>query len=72
MLGRPVAERRRKLPEAATLENPPGSESQTEGSMWALPETADFMEKFECCKAWFNTCPQGLSAPGAAGKEKDL
>jgi hypothetical protein len=40
--------------------------------MWALPETADFMEKFECCKAWFNTCPQGLSAPGAAGKEKDL
>ena len=41
---------------AATLENPPGSESQTEGSMWALPETADFMERFDCAKAWFNTC----------------
>ena len=32
------SQRRRKVPEAATLENPPGSESQTEGSMWALPE----------------------------------
>ena len=50
------SQRRRKVPEAATLENPPGSESQTEGSMWALPETADFMERFDCAKAWFNTC----------------
>lgn len=50
------SQRRRKVPEAATLENPPGSESQVEGSMWALPEVADFMEKFLCLKAWFNTC----------------
>lgn len=50
------SQRRRKVPEAATLENPPGSESQTEGSMWALPEVADFMEKFQCIKAWFNSC----------------
>ena len=57
MLGEIIqSQRRRKVPEAATLENPPGSESQTEGSMWALPETADFMERFDCAKAWFNTC----------------
>ena len=61
MLGEIIqSQRRRKVPEAATLENPPGSESQTEGSMWALPETADFMEKFECVKAWFNTCAYQL------------
>lgn len=50
------SQRKRKVPEAATLENPPGSETQTEGSMWALPEVADFMEKFQCVKAWFNSC----------------
>ena len=50
------SQRRRKVPEAATLENPPGTETQTEGSMWALPEVADFMEKFQCVKAWFNSC----------------
>ena len=34
MLGEIIqSQRRRKVPEAATLENPPGSESQTEGSM---------------------------------------
>ena len=61
MLGEIIqSQRRRKVPEAATLENPPGTESQTEGSMWALPETADFMEKFDCAKAWFNTCAYQL------------
>ena len=53
------SQRRRKVPEAATLENPPGSESQVEGSMWALPEVADFMEKFLCLTAWFNNERRG-------------
>ena len=61
MLGEIIQpQRRRKVPEAATLENLPGTESQTEGSLWGLPETADFMEKFDCTKAWFNTCAYQL------------
>ena len=57
LLGEQIqSQRRRQVPEAATLENPPGSKSQVEGSMWALPETMEWMEHFECLSAWFNTC----------------
>eukprot|EP00435_Cladocopium_sp_Y103_P050091 s2029_g15.t1 len=49
------SQRRRKVPEIATLENPPGTESQAEGSMWSLTETIDWMTKFQCAKAIFNT-----------------
>eukprot|EP00435_Cladocopium_sp_Y103_P014598 s616_g3.t1 len=50
------SQRRRRVPEVATLENPPGSEAQVEGPAWALPELIDFIRRFECTLAYFNTC----------------
>ena len=50
------SQRRRRVPQAGTLENPPGSESQFEGPAWKLPEVVSFMEKFRLETAIFNTC----------------
>eukprot|EP00435_Cladocopium_sp_Y103_P058389 s307_g20.t1 len=49
-------QRKRRVPECGTLENPPGSESQAEGPAWQLPEMLAFLKEFECQLATFNTC----------------
>ena len=50
------AQRRRGVPEAATLENPPGSETGFEGPSWELPEAKQFTEQFNILWADYNTC----------------
>ena len=50
------SQRRRKVPRAGTLENPPGSESQEEGPAWCLPEWMQFETEFETGTALYNTC----------------
>ena len=50
------AQRRRGVPEAATLENPPGSETGFEGPSWELPESKQFHEQFEILWVEYNTC----------------
>eukprot|EP00435_Cladocopium_sp_Y103_P012240 s3598_g3.t1 len=37
-------QRKRRVPECGTLENPPGSESQAEGPAWQLPEMLAFLK----------------------------
>ena len=50
------SQRRRKVAQVGTLENPPGSPEQTEGPAWALPEVIEFMEKLKAKTALFNSC----------------
>ena len=50
------AQRRRGVPEAATLENPPGSETGFEGPSWELPESKQFREQFNITWVDYNTC----------------
>ena len=50
------SQRRRRVCLAGTLENPPGSEDQKEGTAWLLPEIQDFMKYFGATTALFNTC----------------
>ena len=50
------SQRKRRVPQAGTLENPPGSESQFEGPAWKLPEIVKFMDVFRLETAIFNTC----------------
>ena len=49
-------QRRKKLGEVATLENPPGSESGVDLPAWLLPEVKAFMQKCQTTSAKFNTC----------------
>ena len=49
-------QRRKKLGEVATLENPPGSESGVDLPAWLLPEVRSFMQKYQTTSARFNTC----------------
>eukprot|EP00435_Cladocopium_sp_Y103_P073963 s637_g46.t1 len=46
--------RRRKIPEASTLENPPGAANT--GSAWDLPEVMQALEDTGSSSAEFNTC----------------
>ena len=50
------SQRRRGVPEAATLENPPGSETGFEGPSWELPEAKQFREQFNVIWVDYNTC----------------
>ena len=36
------------MPQAGTLENPPGSSTREEGPAWELPEIKAFLDAFEC------------------------
>ena len=49
-------QRKRRVPQAGTLENPPGSDTKEEGPAWELPEVKTFMEVFEGKVADYNTC----------------
>ena len=51
-----LAQRRRKVPEAGSLENPPGTEGGPDGPMWLLPEVLAFMKDLNTQNASFNTC----------------
>ena len=46
----------RGVPEVATMENPPGSDTQFECPAWALPEVKEIMERTEANSVEFNTC----------------
>ena len=48
------ADQERRVPSAATLENPPGDEKC--GPAWELPEIKQSLEKVGACKVPFNTC----------------
>eukprot|EP00435_Cladocopium_sp_Y103_P055471 s826_g18.t1 len=50
------SQRRRAVPPAGTLENPPGSETKEEGPAWALPELISFEKDLGAITAIFNTC----------------
>ena len=50
------ASRRRGVPEASTLENPPGSDTGFEGPSWELPESKQFSEQFNILWVEYNTC----------------
>ena len=50
------SQRKRKVAQVGTLENPPGSPEQSEGPAWALPELIEFMTKLEGKTALFNSC----------------
>ena len=49
-------QQKRRVPEAGTLENPPGSDTKEEGPAWELPEIKTFMDVFEGQVADYNTC----------------
>ena len=49
-------QRKQRLGECATLENPPGSSNGPDLPAWELPEVAEFMDKFKGVVAEFNTC----------------
>lgn len=46
----------RMVSQVGTLENPPGSEDQSEGPAWRLSELIRFVELFHTRNAFFNTC----------------
>ena len=46
----------RGVPEIATMENPPGSDTQFECPAWALPEIKEIIERIEANSVEFNTC----------------
>ena len=50
------SQRLRQVPDAATLENPPGSDTQAEGPAWRLPEFEEFARKMKTTEAIFNPC----------------
>jgi hypothetical protein len=50
------SQRRRSVPTAGTLENPPGSDTGEEGPAWALPELISFEKDLGAVTALFNTC----------------
>jgi len=50
------SQRRRAVPTAGTLENPPGSDTGEEGPAWALPELISFEKDLGAVTALFNTC----------------
>ena len=50
------SQRKRRVPQAGTLENPPGSSTREEGPAWELPEIKAFLDAFECQLADYNTC----------------
>ncbi|CAE7212170.1 unnamed protein product [Symbiodinium sp. CCMP2592] len=50
------SQKRRKVPEAGTLENPPGSQDGPDGSMWLLPEVMAFEKEVNAIRVSFNTC----------------
>ena len=50
------SQRKRGVPEAATLENPPGSDTGFEGPSWELPESKQFHEQFDTLWVEYNTC----------------
>ena len=50
------SQKRRKVPEVGTLENPPGSQNGPGGPMWLLPEVVAFEQDVETAKVCFNTC----------------
>ena len=49
-------QKERGVPEVATVENPPGSETMYECPAWALPETKEILERIEAHSVEFNTC----------------
>ena len=50
------SQRLRQVPQAGTLENPPGSSTREEGPAWELPEIKAFMDACEGQVADYNTC----------------
>ena len=50
------SQRLRQVPDLATLENPPGSDSKAEGPAWELPEFRKVMDEMKMVVARFNTC----------------
>ena len=50
------SQRRRRMGEVATLENPPGSETGPDLPAWELAELQEFLTKYEAQKADFNSC----------------
>ena len=50
------SQRLRRVPQAGTLENPPGSETKAEGPAWELPEIQAFLQEFNATTALYNTC----------------
>ena len=50
------SQRRRRVPQVGTLENPPGSDSQFEGPAWQLQEVKTFVKNYKLDTALFNTC----------------
>ena len=49
-------QKKRGVPEVATAENPPGSDSQFECPAWALPEVKEILERIDANSVEFNTC----------------
>ena len=49
-------QKERGVPEVATVENPPGSETMFECPAWALPEIKEILERIEAHSVEFNTC----------------
>ena len=50
-----LSQRERKVPEAGSIENPPGSEGGPDGPMWMLPEVVAFVKDLDAAEAVFNT-----------------
>jgi hypothetical protein len=50
------SQRRRKVGEVATLENPPGSETGPDLPSWELAELQEFLKQYEAQVANFNSC----------------
>lgn len=51
-----LSQRSRRVPQAATVENPPGDEAGPAGSAWMLQEVVEALELTEAGMADFNTC----------------
>ena len=51
-----ATQRARQVPEAGTVENPPGSDGGPDGPMWMLPEVVAFIKDLDAMEAVFNTC----------------
>ena len=51
-----LSQRSRRVPQAATVENPPGDEEGPAGSAWMLQEIIEALELSGSSMADFNTC----------------
>ena len=50
------SQRKRRVPQVGSLENPPGSDTQFEGPAWQLQEVKAFVKNYKLETALFNTC----------------